>query len=223
MRKFGVVILFSLILIGIPFTKVKAACTYAPNVPLIGISCQKDPNGDPTKDQIACQGSGLTGYCCDPTVPASNVCPTGTASIAPAGGSKTYSVCDSIPDSQAAQKASCQACMGQTDSGQTPGSWTAIGCIHTDPTSLLSYILRIGIGLAGGIAFLLILFGGLQIMTSAGNPEQLNAGRELVTSAITGLLLVIFSIFLLQFIGINIIGIPGFTQTSVSNTGAPFQ
>jgi len=93
------------------------------------------------------------------------------------------------------------------------GVWTAIGCVPIDknnPNGLISLILTLGLGLAGGIAFLLILFGGLQIMTSAGNPEQLNAGRELVTSAVIGLILILFSIFLLQFIGINIIGIPGF-------------
>ena len=91
------------------------------------------------------------------------------------------------------------------------GTWTAIGCIKTDPNDLLGTILRIGLGLAGGIAFLLILFGGLQIMTSAGNPERLNAGRELISSAIVGLILILFSVFLLQFIGFTIIGIPGFT------------
>jgi Co/Zn/Cd efflux system component len=65
-------------------------------------------------------------------------------------------------------------------------------------------------GLAGGIAFLLILFGGFQIMVSAGNPEQMNAGKEMVTSAIAGLLLIIFSVFLLRLIGYNILRIPGF-------------
>jgi hypothetical protein len=103
------------------------------------------------------------------------------------------------------------------------GTWTAIGCITTDPTNptnIVAIILKLGLGLAGGIAFLLILFGGLQIMTSAGNPEQLNAGRELITSAIIGLILVLFSIFLLQFIGVNIIGIPGFgTGTNLMMNG----
>lgn len=65
-------------------------------------------------------------------------------------------------------------------------------------------------GIAGGIAFLLILFGGFQIITSAGNPEQLNAGKELISSAIAGLLLIIFSILLLKIIGFNILGIPDF-------------
>lgn len=91
------------------------------------------------------------------------------------------------------------------------GVWTAFGCIQTDPSAFIGEVLRIGIGIGGGVAFLLILFGGFQILTSAGNPEQLTAGRELVTSAITGLLLIIFSIFLLRLIGVNIFGIPGFT------------
>jgi hypothetical protein len=87
---------------------------------------------------------------------------------------------------------------------------TAIGCIDTTG-SFITKFLQIGIGISGGIAFLLILMGGFQIMTSAGNPEQLNAGRELVTSAITGLILIIFSVFLLKLIGVNILTIPGFS------------
>ena len=113
--------------------------------------------------------------------------------------------CDSIADPD--EKSKCTACMG----GETnTGTYTAIGCISTDPNALLEKFIGLATGVSGGIAFLLILFGGLQIMTSAGNPEQLNAGRELVSSAITGLLLIIFSVFILQFICVNIIGIPGF-------------
>ena len=87
---------------------------------------------------------------------------------------------------------------------------TAIGCVPTDPSAFIAYLLRFAIGVAGGIAFLLILFGGFQMMTSAGNPERLNAGKELISSAITGLLLIIFSVFLLKVVGVDILGIPGF-------------
>ena len=89
---------------------------------------------------------------------------------------------------------------------------TAIGCIPTNFTLLFDKFFKLGIGIAGGTAFLLILFGGFQILTSSGNPEQLAAGRELVTSAITGLLMIIFSVFLLQVIGVDILGIPGFLK-----------
>lgn len=90
------------------------------------------------------------------------------------------------------------------------GVQTAIGCISTDPAGFIGTFLKFGVGIAGGIAFLLILFGGFQIITSAGNPEQLNAGKELISSAIAGLLLIIFSILLLKIIGYNILGIPDF-------------
>jgi len=90
------------------------------------------------------------------------------------------------------------------------GAWTAFGCIHTGPEQFIGEILRIGVGIGGGVAFLLILLGGFQILTSAGNPEKLNAGKELVTSAITGLLIIIFSLFILRLIGFTIFRIPGF-------------
>jgi hypothetical protein len=85
---------------------------------------------------------------------------------------------------------------------------TAIGCLPTDFGGLVGVLLKFGMGIAGGIAFLLILLGGFQILTSAGNPEQLNAGKELVGSAVTGLLLIIFSVFFLKIIGVDILGIP---------------
>jgi hypothetical protein len=90
-------------------------------------------------------------------------------------------------------------------------SYTAIGCVPSNPQDLIKLILTFGMGIAGGIAFLLILLGGFQIMTSAGNPEQLNSGRELVASAVIGLILILLSIFLLKVIGVDVFGLPGFS------------
>lgn len=112
-------------------------------------------------------------------------------------------LCSFVKDTT--NKGLCDTCT------KLPGIWTAIGCIPATPNGFVQRILPFAIGIGGGIAFLLMLFGGLQIMTSAGNPEKLNAGRELVTSAIVGLLLIIFSVFLLKLIGADILGIPGFS------------
>ena len=91
-------------------------------------------------------------------------------------------------------------------------SWTAIGCIDTtSPASFTSSLINLGIAIGGGIAFLLMLFGGFQVMTSAGNPDQLEAGKELVSAALAGLLMIIFSVFLLRIIGVDILGLPGFS------------
>ena len=90
------------------------------------------------------------------------------------------------------------------------GAWTAIGCLGGEsPNDFVASLLKIGTGLGGGVAFLLILFSGFQRITSAGNPEKLHEAKELMTAAISGLLLIIFSIFLLRLIGVNILQLPG--------------
>lgn len=91
------------------------------------------------------------------------------------------------------------------------GIETALGCIPIQNiTESIKWFLRWAIGIAGGIAFLLILSSGFQIMTSSGNPEKLKGGQEQLTAAISGLLLIIFSVFLLRLIGVDILKLPGF-------------
>src|SRR3989344_2800115 len=90
---------------------------------------------------------------------------------------------------------------------------TALGCISfADANSFIETILRLGIGIGGGIAFILMLVAGFQIMTSSGNPERLRAGQELLTSAIAGLILLVFSVFILRTIGIDILSIQSLKQ-----------
>ena len=87
---------------------------------------------------------------------------------------------------------------------------TALGCIPTMPGELVQWVLTYGILMGGGIAFILSIWGGATILMSAGNPEKINEGREIITSAISGLLFIVFSVFLLRLIGVDILGIPGF-------------
>lgn len=91
-----------------------------------------------------------------------------------------------------------------------PGIKTAIGCIHTNPSELTKDLMTFIIGIGGGLAFLMMLFGAFQMLTSAGNPETLAAGRSRLTSAVIGLLFVIFAVLLMQIIGFDILKIPGF-------------
>jgi hypothetical protein len=87
---------------------------------------------------------------------------------------------------------------------------TAIGCVDTSsPETLIAFIIRLATGIGGGIALLLILFGVFIVTTSAGNPDKLKSGTEMITSAIIGLVFIIISIFLVKLIGINILSIPG--------------
>ncbi len=87
---------------------------------------------------------------------------------------------------------------------------TGIGCIPTDPADLILRILEIAIGVAGGIALLSVIFGGFKVLTSSGNPDAISEGKGMITSAIAGLALILFSVAILNIIGFNVLGIPFF-------------
>lgn len=76
----------------------------------------------------------------------------------------------------------------------------------------INKIVNYSTGIGGAIAFILIVIGGFQIIFSSGNPERVKAGKEMITSAIAGLLLIIFAVFILRLIGYDILRIPGFEK-----------
>ncbi len=85
---------------------------------------------------------------------------------------------------------------------------TAIGCVPiTKIEDTTSFLLVRGAQLAGGISFLFMLGGAFQLITSHGDPEKLISGKNMITSAIGGLVLLIFCVFLLKLIGIDILGV----------------
>lgn len=101
-------------------------------------------------------------------------------------------------------------CAQKNTSGGCDAVDTAIGAISTNPAGLVGSILRILLSLSGGIAVILIIAGGYQLVVSQGNPEKVKEARERIISAITGLILIIFSVLILQIIGVDLLGLPGF-------------
>ena len=94
--------------------------------------------------------------------------------------------------------------------GAEGGINTAIGCIPTnDPQAFTSFLLRWGIGIGGGIAMLLIIYSGFLIMTSSGDPRKMQAGKELLTAAIGGIIFLAASTYILSIVGVEILKIPG--------------
>jgi len=47
------------------------------------------------------------------------------------------------------------------------------------------------------------------IITSGGNPQRLQAGKELLTAAVMGVVLLLFGAYILNLIGVEILKIPG--------------
>ncbi|MBI2031608.1 MAG: hypothetical protein HYT08_03235 [Candidatus Levybacteria bacterium] len=87
---------------------------------------------------------------------------------------------------------------------------TAVGEIETKPANFVKSVFGVVLGLAGGLALLLIIYSGFQLIESRGNPEKLETAREQFISAIIGLLFIIFALVVIQIIGVDILNLPGF-------------
>ena len=88
-----------------------------------------------------------------------------------------------------------------------PSIQTALGCIPTHPVAFINEFIDILLGIGGGIAFLLMIVGAVFILTSRGQPEQIQRGKQVFVGALIGLIMIIFSTFLLELIGVDILGI----------------
>ncbi|MDD5551560.1 MAG: glucosaminidase domain-containing protein [Candidatus Pacebacteria bacterium] len=67
------------------------------------------------------------------------------------------------------------------------------------------YIYRFAVVSAGALAMLMLIIGGLRLMTSSGNPTKLEKGREQVLNAILGLIIILFSASILALINPNLL------------------
>jgi hypothetical protein len=88
------------------------------------------------------------------------------------------------------------------------GIKTALGVIEIDsPNAFIGQIIPWAVGLAGLIALLSIVYGGFLIMSAAGDPKKVAAGREIIVTTITGIAIIALSIVLLNFIGVTILNL----------------
>jgi hypothetical protein len=103
----------------------------------------------------------------------------------------------------------CSSCLYENGESREGYYYTVFGCLSTKPEFFANSILKIVFSVSGGIAFLSMLVGSAIVLTSSGNPERLKSGKDIIASSIFGLLLIIFSVFLLRVVGFDILKIPG--------------
>lgn len=96
-----------------------------------------------------------------------------------------------------------------TKSSGKLGVSTSLGCVPIEMKDFVPWLLNILFGIAGGIAFLLMVYGFILVATSGGDEKKVAGAKETITSAVVGLLVCIFAIFILRLIMINILHIPG--------------
>lgn len=110
----------------------------------------------------------------------------------------------------------CTTIYGGCDPGTgngNDGMKTAIGCLPIyNLNEFIKWVVLIVVPIASGIAFLLMISGAFQIISSSGDPKKVQSGKELITSAFSGLLFIILTIFLLKLLGVDILHIPGFSK-----------
>ncbi|MFH1388712.1 MAG: hypothetical protein ABII16_01305 [Patescibacteria group bacterium] len=83
----------------------------------------------------------------------------------------------------------------------------------TEPEYFIADILTLILGIAGGVAFLLLLAGAFGYITSSGSPDAVMGAKSTITAALTGLAVIIFSVLILGLLGVNVFGLPGFSWT----------
>lgn len=102
-----------------------------------------------------------------------------------------------------------------------PGKqYTFLGCLgggsgftqEGSAGGVVQSLLNIVFSMAGGIAFLYLLYGSYIITTSQTNPERINYGKRVVYGAIAGLIFTLGSVFVVKFIASGILKIPGFGE-----------
>lgn len=164
--------------------------------------CPDLPAGKTCDDMITTDshysGSGLHGVEVDTTVNGASGCP---------GTGGPYKCC--------AKVTALPTGVAGTGSNPCPDGTcdTALGGIDVNhPEKFIGSIFSILLSVAGVVALLLIITAGYQLALSQGNPEKVKAARERLTAAIVGLMFIIFSVAILQVIGVDILHLPGFSK-----------
>ncbi len=87
---------------------------------------------------------------------------------------------------------------------------TAIGPIKTTPEGFIASLFSFVLVLAAFGGVIVIIYSGYLLMISRGDKEKISAARETITSAILGLLFIVFSIVIIEIIGVDILRLPFF-------------
>ena len=91
------------------------------------------------------------------------------------------------------------AAFAQVETGGTLGTTFNLGT-GTDVKSAIVNIVKFLLTFLGLIAVVIILYGGFQWMTSAGNEEQVTSARSTLTAGLIGLIIILAAFAVTQFV-----------------------
>lgn len=84
---------------------------------------------------------------------------------------------------------------------ESTGSGDQVVTLRCFP-SLIHNIINFGFGIAGTVALIFIIHSGFKMIRSSGDPKQFDSGRQTLIYAIIGLVIVLLSAAIVNFISI---------------------
>lgn len=88
---------------------------------------------------------------------------------------------------------------------ESGGIYTALGCIDPTPTGIITGLIRIALGVMGGVALLQLIYVG--VLYQQGQKDKIQSARNQLIATITGIAVLVFSVLILRIIGVNILDI----------------
>lgn len=141
-----------------------------------------------------------------------------------------FEYCSQLPDDPdveddfsdpTTQRGACAVCVGPEGPQESGKIFTALGCIDVSYEGLASDLIRLLVGISGGVALLTILAASFLLAISQGDSSKVKQAKEMITSAVVGLFFLIFSVYILEFIGVSVLRIPGLSGGSTGGSGPP--
>lgn len=81
-----------------------------------------------------------------------------------------------------------------------PSGITGFSFAGKNPAEIIGEILPFIFIIAGLILFVMIIFGGFTIFTSAGNPEKMKQGQGMIVNALIGFIIIFAAYWIIQIL-----------------------
>ena len=104
------------------------------------------------------------------------------------------------PGGSAAIPASGPGASGVIPCDGTTGTCIANPINVSSPQALIGRVINVVLGVVGSLALIMFILGGVTWMTSAGSPEKIKKGREILVWAAVGLVIIFSSYALVNFV-----------------------
>ena len=93
------------------------------------------------------------------------------------------------------------AALAQVNTGEYPTLASEFGLgSNTDVKTVIIQIIKLLLGFLGLVAVIIVLYGGFQWMTAAGNEERVTSARATLTAGLIGLIIILSAYAIASFV-----------------------